>query len=110
MKGKYSGSGTVNFTIKPRKAVIDSVKTDTGQVKVTMSKKISETGGKYYQINYRIKGNSSWKTLKTTAKTKIIKNLKKGRIYQIKVRAYKAVSGNIYYGEWSKTKTTKKIK
>ena len=47
---------------------------------------------------------------KTKAKTKTIKKLKKGKQYQIKVRAYKSVSGTKYYGAWSKVKTTKKVK
>jgi large subunit ribosomal protein L4 len=43
-------------------------------------------------------------------KTKTIKKLKKGKQYQIRVRAYKSVSGSKYYGAWSKVKTTKKVK
>ncbi len=110
MKGNYSGTKTVNFTIKPKKAVIYSAKVGTKQVKVTMSKKVAATGGKYYQIKYRIKGKSSWKTVNTNLKTKTIKSLKKGKRYQIKVRAFKKVSGVTYYGAWSKIKLTNKIK
>ena len=98
------------FTIKPKKAGIYSTKVGTNKVKVTMSKKVAVTGGKYYQIKYRIKGKSSWKTVNTNLQTKTIKSLKQGKRYQIKVRAFKKVSGTTYYGAWSKIKLTNKIR
>lgn len=110
MKGNYTGTKAATFKITPKKAGIYSAKAGKGKVKVTMSKKVSATGGKYYQIKYRLKGKSSWKTVKTTLKTKTIKSLKKGKRYQIKVRAFKKVSGITYYGAWSKIKLTDKIK
>ena len=110
MKGNYSGTATKSFTIKPKKAVIYSAVPGKKQIKVTMSTKASATGGSTYQIKYRVKGSSSWKTTTTTAKAKTIKNLKKGKVYQVKVRAYKKVDGKTYYGAWSKIKTTKKVK
>ena len=45
-----------------------------------------------------------------TAQTKTIKNLKKGKLYQVKVRAYKKVGKITYYGSWSTTKVSKKVK
>ena len=45
-----------------------------------------------------------------TAQTKTIKNLKKGKQYQVKVRAYKKVGKITYYGSWSTTKVSKKVK
>ena len=110
MKGNYSGTASKSFTIKPKKAVISSAAPGKKQVKVTMSTKVSATGGSTYQIKYRVKGTSSWKTVTTTSKTKTIKSLKTGKKYQIKVRAYKKVNGTTYYGAWSKVATTKKVK
>lgn len=105
MKGNYTGSTSVTFTIKPKKAVISKAVPEKKQVKVTMKTKVSATGGSTYQIKYRVKGASKWKTTATTARTKTIKKLKKGKRYQIKVRAYKKVNGTTYYGVWSKVKT-----
>ena len=47
----------------------------------------------------------STKTLKKTSYT--FKNLKSGKKYQFRVRAYKTVNGKTYNGKWSKTKTVK---
>ena len=50
------------------------------------------------------------KQTKKLAKKKTIKRvfrkMKKGS-YKVKIRAYKKVNGEIYYGKWSKTKTVK---
>ena len=110
MKGNYIGTKTATFRIVPGKAGIRSTKAGKGKVKVTMSKKAGAIGGKYYQIKYRVKGKSSWKTAKTTSKAKTVEGLKKGKKYQIKVRTFKKVGGSTYYGKWSKVKLTKKIK
>ena len=110
MTGNYTGTASKTFTIKPKKAVISKATPGKKQIKVTMSSKVSATGGSTYQIKYRVKGSSSWKTTTTTSTTKTIKNLKKGKVYQIKVRAYKKVDGTTYYGAWSKVKTTTKVK
>lgn len=110
LKGNYKGSKTATFKILPRKAGISKAAPGKKQVIVTMSTKVSATGGTVYQIQYRVKGAAKWKTTTTKSKTKTIKKLKKGKRYQIKVRAYKSVGGTKYYGAWSKVKTTKKIK
>ena len=75
-----------------------------------MSAKVAATGGTVYQIQYRIKGTSKWKTTTTRDKTRTIKKLKTGKQYQFKVRAYKSVSGTKYYGAWSGVTTTGKVK
>ena len=110
MKDNYKGSKTATFKILPKKAGISKAVPGKKLVKVTMSTKVSATGGTVYQIQYRIKGAAKWKTTTTKNKTKTIKKLKKGKQYQIRVRAYKSVSGSKYYGAWSKVKTTKKVK
>ena len=110
MTGNYYGTQTLSFTIFPKKAVISKAAAGKQQVKLTLSSKASATGGSTYQIQYRIKGKTKWKTTTTKDKTKTIKKLKKGKKYQIRVRAYKSVGGTRYYGAWSKVKTTKKIR
>ena len=105
-----AGSKTVTIKVKPKKASISKAVPGKKQIKVTMGTKVGATGGTTYQIKYRVKGTSAWKTTTTTAKTKTIKNLKKGKRYQIKVRAYKKVDGKTYYGSWSAVKTTNKVK
>ena len=109
-KGNYSGAKTLSFTIKPAKAAISKAVVGKKQVKVTMSKKPASIGGSAYQVSYRVKGTSKWKTVTTKTQSATIKKLTTGKQYQIRARAYKKVSGKTYYGAWSKVKTTVKIK
>jgi hypothetical protein len=70
-----------------------------------------------YQVQYRVKGVKKWKaknfTVKytgaTTAKV-TVKKLKKGKRYQFRVRAWKAVGAKKYYAPWSAAKLGKKVK
>jgi len=60
-----------------------------------------------YQIAYRVKGTSKWKTVKTGGKLSYtLKNLK-NKTYQIKVRAIAKTKSGIKYGNYSKIKTVK---
>lgn len=77
---------------------------------VKMTAKPSSKGASSYQIYYKQKGTSTWKKTTTTAQSKAIKSLKKGKYYYVKVRAYKKVGSTTYYSAWSKTKLSKKIK
>lgn len=81
--------------------------------KITSAKRISKTkakvawkkakNAKKYQVAYRIKKTSKWKT-KTTNKTKItLTRLKAKKVYQVKVRSINGTSKSAY----SKVKTIK---
>ena len=110
-KGKdYKGSIVRYYTINPKKAVISSVSPAKRKMTVKAKTKVGKTGGSHYQIRYRMKGTKKWKTLKTAKQTVTIKNLKKGKRYQVQIRAYEKTGGKTYYGAWSKVKTSKKIK
>ena len=65
-----------------------------------------------FEIQYRIKGKSAWKTKSISAlKTKIVlKKLKKGKRYQVRMRSCLSAEGQKFWGEWSAVKTSKKIK
>lgn len=102
----YSTSNKLSVTVVPSKAVISSVKAGQKKMTVKMKKKASAYGGSKFQIQYRAKGKSKWKTVKTSRQKTVIKNLKKNKSYQIRARAYKSN----YYGVWSKKKTSGKIK
>ena len=106
----YKGKITRTFKIVPKKAVV--AKANAGKKKLTVKAKtkVAKTGGTMYQIQYRVKGTSKWKTKKTKKQSLTIKKLKKGKKYQVRIRAFKKVGKKTYYGAWSKVKTTKKIK
>lgn len=46
-------------------------------------------------------------TAKSSAKTQIIKNLRKNQTYYIRVRSYKIINGNKVYGAWSNRRSVK---
>ena len=110
LKGNYKGTKTVSFKILPKKAAVSKATPGKKKVTVKLKTKVSTTGGNTYQIAYKVKGTSKWKYTTTTAQSKTIKKLKKGKKYQIKARAYKTVNKVKYYGAWSTTITTKKVK
>ena len=106
IKGKdaFTGTKTLNFNIYPAKATGLELKADKGAIKVSYDKK---DGGVKYQICYRIKGKSSWKKTTATGTSATVKNLKSGKTYEVKVRAFKKVNGTNYYGAWSAVKKIK---
>ncbi|MDO4501996.1 MAG: fibronectin type III domain-containing protein [Coriobacteriia bacterium] len=110
LKGRFAGSGSARFTIKPATASVKSLTAGKRTLKVAASCRPSAKGAAAYKIAYRLKGSKTWKYVSTTAQSKVIKSLKKGRQYYVKVRAYKKVGGVTHYGSWSKTKLSKKVK
>ncbi len=106
----YKGKITGYFTIKPKKSVIKEVTEGKGKLTIKVKSQKS-SGAKYYQAYYRIKGTSKWlkKTFMVSkGSTLVIKNLKKGKRYQVKVRAYVAEIKKDA-GAFSKIKTSDKI-
>lgn len=95
---------------RPARPVISTVKnTKSKQMKVTLKKKVS--GAKGYEMVYATnkKFTANKKTVRFTSVSKTVKNLKKGKTYYVKVRAYKLDStGSRVYGSYcSKVKTVK---
>ena len=62
-------------------------------------------------IQYAAKANFKGKksvTIQNGEKTsKVIKKLKSGKKYYVRIRAYKTYSGKTVYSKWSKVKTVK---
>ncbi len=102
--GNYIGSSTMEFKILPGKVALDKVKsTKKKKVTVTWGKM---PGGVKYQVSYRV-GKGKWKT-KTVSKNKLtIKKLKPRKKCTVRVRAFKTVNGENWYGAWSKSKKVK---
>ncbi len=101
----YSGSLTKAVTINPAKVTgLKLTSPKSKQLKVTYTK---GKGSVKYEIAYRVKGTSKWKTVKVTGTSKLIKKLKGGKTYQVRVRAYKVVSSKTYTGAWTAIKKLK---
>ena len=110
-KGKYSGTKTLYFTIKPKATSISSLKAGSKKFTVKWKKKATQTTG--YQVQYSASSKfSKAKTVtvgKNTTVSKKISKLSGKKKYYVRVRTYKTVKINgksirIYSG-WSKAKT-----
>lgn len=101
-KGNYTGTKKVTFQIVPKKVTLKSVKAGNKTAKVTFAKAAGKVTG--YEIKYAANSKYKKAKTKTTEKTtEVLKSLKSGKTYYVKVRAYKKVSGGKIYGAYSKT-------
>ena len=109
MKGNYSGTKTLYFTINPVKTTVSKLTAGKKSIKVTVGKKTSQVTG--YQIQYstskkftssKTKNITSYKTTSTT-----LTKLTSKKTYYVRVRTYKTVSGVKYYSGWSAYKSAK---
>ena len=101
----------------PGKAAIASVKASGGKKLTVKWKKIADASG--YEVQCCLKKNFKSGVKKAAAKkgnktSLVIKKLKKGKTYYVRIRAFKTVKVNgktkKLYGAWSKVKKSKKIK
>jgi hypothetical protein len=105
-----------NTTVKKptvqKPAKVTGVKSKVGKKKLVVSWKKVSAKVKGYTIQYRVKGTKKWKTKTVSAsKSKLtLKKLRKGKKYQVRVRAYITSSGKKYYGLWSVIKTSAKVR
>ncbi len=104
-------------TIKTKKAVIKKVITTKKMTLKITWKKVS--GAKGYEIKLATnrkftKNKSTFKVKKGTSTSKVIRKLKSGKRYYVKLRAYKKVKVDGYTvtanGPWSIIRISKKIK
>ena len=110
-KGKYSGTKTLYFTIKPKATSISSLKAGSKKFTVKWKKQATQTTG--YQVQYSASSKfSKAKTVtvgKNTTVSKKISKLSGKKKYYVRVRTYKTVKINgksiRIYSDWSKTKT-----
>jgi hypothetical protein len=111
-KGKYTGTKTITFKIVPKKTSVSKATPGKGQLKITWKKVSAAQKVTKYEIRYKIKGAAKWQTKSVSANSAnvTIGNLQKGKAYQVQVRSCKTVSKVKYYSEWSKVKTSRKVK
>ena len=111
-KGKYSGTKTLYFTIKPKATSISSLTAGSKKFTVKWKKQATQTTGYQVQVatNKKFKKNKKTVTIKKQKTTKTtVKKLTAKKKYYVRVRTYKTVKINgksirIYSG-WSKAKT-----
>lgn len=109
-KNGYTGKIVKYYNIIPKKQTVSSINSSSKKkLKVTWKKDKTVSG---YQVQYstskkfyKTKSKAVLVSKKNTSKT--ISNLKSGKKYYVRVRAYKTVDGKRVYGSWSSVKTVK---
>ena len=104
----YKTSISAKFRIVPKKAVISSFA--AGKNKLTVKvKSQKKSGATRYQVSYHKKGKKKWITKKFSTKSNklVLKGLKKGAKYKVRVRAFAKNAG---YGKYSNIRTSPKVK
>ena len=107
-------NGITNYTIitaeadntKPKKTTIKTLKcVSSKRFKITYKKVSGATG---YQIRYSTSSKfTNAKTVNVKGTSKVVKKLKTGKAYYVKVRAYRSVNGKKMYGNFSKVRKIK---
>ena len=101
-KNAYKGKATVTFKILPKAIKLVSLKPGKTKLTVTWKKGKEITG---YEVEYSTKKNfGTSKTVKVTGVATVkakITDLKPGKTYYVRVRAYKKVGSKMYYSDWS---------
>ena len=98
----------ITVTIVPKKVTAKALKSPSAKKAVYSWKKDKTVSG--YHIYVSIKKDFRSNTFERVVKSKTslsVRGLKSGKIYYFKVRAYKKVGKNKYYGKWSKVKKVK---
>ena len=103
-KGSSVGTGTTLKTVRLAAPVITSCTSRSRAITLKWKKNPKVTG---YEIRYTIGSSSKTIRVKNKAAVKsVIKNLKKGKTYTVRMRTYKTVSKKTYYSTWSAAKKT----
>ena len=109
LKGNYSGTNTLSFTIVPKGTKLSSVKAGKKQVTVKWKAQKKSTTG--YQVQYSTSKKFEGAKIATIKKNKTtsatIKKLKGGKKYYVRVRTFKTVGKTKYYSAWSNVKNAK---
>lgn len=107
--GAYSGKQTVSFKIKPKKVQFKSLGTPAAKrIKAVWKAQKGKITG--YQIQYSLNKNftkAKTKSKLVKANQALLKSLKPGKTYYIRVRAFKKTSEGRIYGSFSKVKRVK---
>ena len=106
----YYGVTIPDPNAPPEKPAISKVKVGKKKMTVNMNAEPAAVGATSYQISYRVKGTSKWKTVSTDQQSLVIKNLKSGKKYQVRARSCKTTAERTLNSKWTKITISKKIK
>ena len=107
--GDYTGSAKATFKINPK--AVSGLKLAAGKGKLTASWTRSAGGVSGYQLQYGLEKSFSGAKKATVAKAatvkKVLKSLNRGKVYYVRIRAWKKVGGKTYWSAWSAAKKAK---
>ena len=105
--GKYTGTLTTSFRIKPRKLTLTSGRW-TGKDQITLRwKKLAGVSG--YEVYRSTNAKTGFKKIGYSTKTSAVnRKLRSNQTYYYKVRGYKKVGDIFYYGTFDKIKVNKR--
>lgn len=106
LKGVYSGSKTLYFTILPGKTSKLTATQTASSVKATWK---AVTGADGYKVTLYSAKNKAVKTIYTTKTSYTFSKLSKGTTYKVRVTAYKTIDGKkVYAGGYTQLTTATK--
>jgi hypothetical protein len=102
--GSCTGAKSATFLIVPARAALKAVR--AGRGKATVRWKPNGGGVSGYQVAYRNRGASSFRSAgKTSSLSKVVRSLRRGETCAFRVCAYKVIGGVTCRGSWSRTAT-----
>ena len=108
-KGNYTGTAKATFKINPK--AVSGLKLTAGKGRLTASWKKAHGGISGYQLQYGLKKNFSGAKKVNISKASTVKgtlkNLKAGKTYYVRIRAFKKVGKTTYWSAWSAAKQAK---
>jgi hypothetical protein len=96
----------------PNVPTIQKTKTGKKRITVTWKKASASENITAYEISYRIKGKGKWRAREIAPNQArlVIKGLKKGKKYQVRIRALCDDGYDTIHSPWSKAKTSGRVK
>ncbi len=94
----------------PKRPAIAGLTAGRRKLTVRMKTKPAAAGATKYQVSYRVKGTSKWKTVSTGKQRLVISKLKTGKKYQVRVRSCRISDGLTLRSKWSKVKLSGRVK
>lgn len=105
-KGNFTGTKKLTFAINPKNVSISKLAAGTKQLSVQWTARKDVTGYEIeYGLNRRLTDGTTVKVKKAATAKKLIKGLKSGKKYYVRIRAYRKVGRKTYWSAWSKAKS-----
>ncbi len=105
-KGNFTGTKKLTFAINPKRVPISKLAAGTKQLSVEWTARKDVTGYEIeYGLNRRLTDGTTVKVKKAATAKKLIKGLKSGKKYYVRIRAYRKVGRKTYWSAWSNAKS-----